>query len=69
MTINASKTYCLRVGRLETGEEGYKAPGGEDIEYVTSMKDLGVIMDHKGTFKQHITKVRNRCMQVSAWLL
>ena len=33
------------------------------------MKDLGVIMDHKGTFKQHITKVRNRCMQVSAWLL
>ena len=28
MTINASKTYCLRVGRLETGEERYKAPGG-----------------------------------------
>ena len=45
MTINASKTYCMRVGRLQIGEGRYLAPGGESIEYVVEMKDLRVLMD------------------------
>ena len=60
MEINSGKTYCMRIGSLNTEGNNYTAPDGNIIKFVDSIKDLGITIDKNGGFKTHLYNVINK---------
>ena len=72
MLFNSNKFEMLRYGRQEDLKEStnYLTPDCEDlIEVKESLRDLGVIMNDKGTFTNHIKQVCAKVTQKSSWVL
>ena len=61
MEVNSGKTYCMRIGNLNPEGNSYIVPDGNKIEFVVSIKDLGIIIDKKGGFRSHLNKVISKC--------
>lgn len=58
--INVSKTNAVLYARRRTRPHGTLQLFGDDIEWTKSAKYLGVILDSKLTFKQHIQEVKSK---------
>ena len=58
--INASKCKVLTVTLKRQLIDNRYVIGGEVLEHVTSMRDLGVIIDQKLTFEPHIDSVARK---------
>ena len=62
LTINVSKTQLILFSNRNTGNENnsFVSIGEQNVDIVTSCKYLGVYVDSKLTFKQHITYVTSK---------
>ena len=72
MAFNGSKFEVLRYGYNEDLKcaTNYMTPDADDIINVKSvLRDLGVIMNDKATWKDHIDKVCSQVNQKAGWVL
>ena len=72
MLFNSNKFEMLRYGKQEDLKEStnYLTPDCENlIEVKETLRDLGVIMNDKGTFTNHIKQVCVKVTQKSSWIL
>ena len=72
MLFNSNKFEMLRCGRQEDLQEStnYFTTDCEDlIDTKESLTDIGVIMNDKGTFTNHIKQVCAKVIQKSSWIL
>ena len=72
MTFNGTKFELLRYGYNEDlkNATNYLTPQANDIiEEKETLRDLGVIMNHKATFSDHIDKVCSQVSQKAGWIL
>ena len=72
MLFNSNKFEMMRYGSNEELKisTNYLTPDCEDfIEIKESLRDLGVMMNDKGTFTNHIKHVCSKVKQKSSWIL
>ena len=66
MLVNGEKTEHIRFGKLPIEEECYKTPDGKKIKQVPKVKDLGIIFQEDGSFRNHIADVKARAISMAA---
>ncbi len=64
LTINAEKTNILFFGRHHT-LSNIERPNVQSIEIIDTYKYLGIVLDSKFTFTQHVNYVRQKAI---SWL-
>ena len=70
MLFNTKKFELLRYGAEELKSSGYTKPDNiEEIEVKHVLRDLGVQMNDKGDFTDHVDKVCSKVNQKSGWIL
>ena len=71
MEFNASKFELLRYGNDQHLKEitSYTTAAGDEIKEETHVRDLGITMNNKATFKQHIQNVALASSKMAGWIL
>jgi hypothetical protein len=71
MEFNCTEFELLRYGRNSDLKENtlYFSADNNVIEEKEVLRDLGVLMNNKATFDEHITKVCQKVKQKAGWIL
>ena len=72
MLFNSKKFEMLRYGSKEElkSSTNYLTPDCDDlIDVKENLRDLGIIMNNRGTFSNHIKQVCTKVVQKSSWIL
>ncbi len=71
MEFNASKFELLRYGNDQHLKKitSYTTAAGDEIKEETHVRDLGITMNNKATFKQHIQNVALASSKMAGWIL
>ena len=69
MTLNDGKFEALRCGNHPAQNIAYKTDGGEDTEFKSSVRDLGVLVQSDAKFQEHIAETVKKCRRQVGWIL
>lgn len=71
MQFNTEKFECIKYGKKEDLKEScqYKTQDDQIIAEKDVVRDLGIVMSNKGSFKAHIDKISATAKSVSSWIL
>ena len=69
MTFNGDKFEVIKHGDKKDLKESYKYSNSvKDIDDVTNLRDLGVIISNDGTYREHIAKIVKKAKRLSGWI-
>ena len=69
MKFNGSKFELILYGELNIDAPLFTQPNGLDIQQVETVRDLGVLMDKKLTFKPEISSVCLKSKRQAGWIM
>ena len=70
MEFNGDKFEMISHGKPSNDDNRlYKGPNGEEIKEKQTIKDLGIVINEKSDFSDHITKTASACKAMSGFIM